>query len=214
MTTTIADTIHSELVNSELEPKNLHSYKVAELKDLCKKYKCKVTGTKSELVQRLTSLTIKTDSTTQLPPPAAVEKPEKKTATPASKKTPFSTKDIARTIIKQSSTVVLSKNKFGNYEHTETGFIFSDKSVIGKQDKDGSIKPLNKEDIETCNKYKFQFIIPTNLSELKPTTAFDEESEEEKGENEDDEEDFDQPSDIIEEDEESEIEEDELEESE
>ena len=56
-------------------------------------------------------------------------------------------------------TIQISKNKFGNYEHNETGFVFSkaDKSVIGKQKDDGTIIKLTEVDIEQCNIYKFTY---------------------------------------------------------
>ena len=39
-----------------------------------------------------------------------------------------------------------------------------DKKVIGKQNEDGTIRELNKNDIEICNKFKFKYIIPENLN--------------------------------------------------
>lgn len=55
----------------------------------------------------------------------------------------------------------ISKNKFGNYTHVQTGLVFKsaqEKIVCGRQDDDGSIHPLTEEDIETCKKLKFPFV--------------------------------------------------------
>lgn len=59
----------------------------------------------------------------------------------------------------------ITKNEFGNFMHNETSMIFdpNTKRVIGTQLKDGNIKPLNRNDIETCQKFKFQYVMPTNL---------------------------------------------------
>lgn len=58
-------------------------------------------------------------------------------------------------------------NKFGNLEHFETGLIFDkeNKIVIGKQDSSGSIKELSKNDIEICNKFHFEYEMPSNLED-------------------------------------------------
>ena len=47
------------------------------------------------------------------------------------------------------------------------GLVFSklDKNVIGKQNEDGTIIELTKNDIELCNKFKFKYILPENLNE-------------------------------------------------
>ena len=51
------------------------------------------------------------------------------------------------------------KNKFENFEHKETGFIFDSKTdeVIGKQHPDGTIIPLSVNDIELCKENNWSY---------------------------------------------------------
>lgn len=74
---------------------------------------------------------------------------------------------ILDTILKKKCEIFLTKNQFNNFEHKDTTFVFNSKNkkVIGKQNQDGSINPLTQEDIELCDKYKFQYEIPENLDE-------------------------------------------------
>lgn len=61
--------------------------------------------------------------------------------------------------------VVISKNKHGYYEHSDTKLIFNkvDKIVIGRQLDTGEIAELTLADIDTCNKYNFEYSLPDNL---------------------------------------------------
>jgi hypothetical protein len=56
--------------------------------------------------------------------------------------------------------ITLRKNKFGNYEHDETQFVFDKetKDVIGKQDINGEIIKLTIEDIDICKRMSFKFL--------------------------------------------------------
>ena len=60
----------------------------------------------------------------------------------------------------------IRKNSFGNFEHTETRFVFNKttKEVIGKQLDNGSVQTLTKKCIETCKQYNFKYEIPDNLN--------------------------------------------------
>jgi len=123
-----------------------------ELVALCKKYSIKTSGKKEDLVKRL--LNFKENG--EQPKPKATTKK----AIPAEKP-----------VLKQSviPTIQISRNKHGNYEHNETGLVFSknDKIVIGKQASDGKILDLTKDDIELCSQYKFRYKMPENLSKGK-----------------------------------------------
>jgi hypothetical protein len=59
----------------------------------------------------------------------------------------------------------IAKNEFGNYTHRESGMVFDQntKRVIGVQLPNGNVRPLQRCDIEICQKYKFQFNLPTSL---------------------------------------------------
>lgn len=75
---------------------------------------------------------------------------------------------VIKKIIETSSSkgMTLRKNKFDNYEHSETKFIFdrTTKEVIGKQLDDGKVADLTIEDIEVCKKHSFKYRMPATLS--------------------------------------------------
>lgn len=153
---------------------------VAELKAMCKKKGYKVSGKKADLIHRI------------LNGGDVKKKVKKKTV-----------KEIPKIIKKLSdniSTIQIRKNQFGNFEHSETKFIFNKETqqVIGKQNEDGTIDDLEKSDVELCHKFKFKYIIPENLNknnnddinldemELEDDDETNESSEEELEELEDD----------------------------
>lgn len=59
----------------------------------------------------------------------------------------------------------IKKNEFGNYTHNESLMVFdpNTKKVIGAECPNGNIRPLNRNDIEICQKYKFQYNLPISL---------------------------------------------------
>ncbi|MDD4930867.1 MAG: RING finger domain-containing protein [Candidatus Colwellbacteria bacterium] len=67
----------------------------------------------------------------------------------------------------ESSSIMLKKNEFGNYEHLETHLVFSkeNKTVIGKQNPDGSISPLTNLDINICRQLKVSISTSEILSD-------------------------------------------------
>jgi len=61
--------------------------------------------------------------------------------------------------LKSSAPVcIVKKNKFNNYEHEKTGFLFNGETrkVYGKQRNDGSVAPLTAEDAEVCYNIGFE----------------------------------------------------------
>jgi len=79
--------------------------------------------------------------------------------------------------------IQVKRNKYGNYGHEETGLIFDkfDKKVIGRQkiimrgnNEEACIIPLNAEDIDLCNQYKFDYAMPENLSSTTAKVKVDE----------------------------------------
>lgn len=130
----------------------------AELTSLCKARGFKTTGTKDQLIGALTGKSVE---------PA---KPAAKTAASKAKQQQAPPTPPVKKVIQASvPTIQLRRNDFGNCEHRETGLVFDTdtKQVIGKQNKDGTIDSLTDEDIDTCNKYKFLYVIPTNLDRNK-----------------------------------------------
>ena len=111
-----------------------------ELEKMCKSKGLKTKGTKAELIEILSN--------------------------DECKKTILKSQESINTkLIAKVPSIAIKRNKFNNYEHEETSFVFDnkEKKVYGKQNSDGSISQLTKEDINLCNKYKFAYVIPDNL---------------------------------------------------
>jgi hypothetical protein len=118
---------------------------------MCKKQGVKVTGKKDELIQRLV------DS-------LSAEKKEKKVEPPKKNSDP----PVVKAVKDRMAELAIRKNKFGNFEHTQTSLVFNtDKMVFGRQLEDGKISELTADDIELCKKYKFPYKIPENLNTSK-----------------------------------------------
>ena len=121
---------------------------------MCKKAGLKVTGKKEELTQRLSEF-LASDKDKKEPP--KVEKKTDKNDPP-----------VVKSIKERTAELAIRKNKFGNFEHSQTGLLFNtDKMVCGRQSDDGKIIDLTNSDIELCKKYKFPFKIPENLNTTK-----------------------------------------------
>ena len=76
---------------------------------------------------------------------------------------------VIRSVKERTAELAIRKNKFGNFEHSQTGLVFNTESkmVYGRQVDDGKIADLTSDDIELCKKYKFPFKIPENLNTSK-----------------------------------------------
>ena len=106
----------------------------------------KCSGTKNELISRLVSKPVAQKS----------QKKKKEVITPL----------VIKKINASIPAIQIKKNKFGNYEHSDTELIFDkhSKKVIGKQHSDGQLIELSHSDIDLCNKYKFSYNLPENLN--------------------------------------------------
>lgn len=125
-----------------------------ELEKMCKSKGLKTKGTKAELIELLSN--------------------------DECKKTILKSQESINTkLVAKVPSIAIKRNKFNNYEHEETSFVFDnkEKKVYGKQNSDGSISQLTKEDINLCNKYKFSYVIPDNL-DSKSNKEVDDELEE------------------------------------
>jgi len=141
----------------------------------CKAKGLKQSGKKEEIVDRL----LKSLSDT----------PSSSTSSTSTKAKPQKTAPVLDKI--EKSTLEIRKNKFGNFEHFETGLLFNNetKTVTGKQNENGKIDSLTDHDIEQCKKFKFKYTLPDNLNVdkgLKNVKIEDEEEEEEEELDEDD----------------------------
>ncbi len=166
---------------------------------MCKTKKLKVTGTKNDLIELICNYDLKTQPQPQ---------PQKQSHSPPKKLSPaLKDQKVIKKLVEKIPSIVIKRNQFDNYEHSDTKLVFNNKTqkVYGKQNPDGSISDLTDEDINLCNKYKFQYIIPENLDkkldlkniEIDELNDFDEleedledEIEDEDAEDEEEEEEF------------------------
>ena len=130
----------------------------AELVERCKIKGLKISGTKAQLIDLLTNVDLEKKVNNEV---SSIKKsPSVKKVSPKTLSKP-----IIKKLIDKIPDIIIKRNKFNNYEHSDTGFIFNNKTkqVIGKQNLNGNIDELTEEDIDLCNKYAFNFIIPSNL---------------------------------------------------
>jgi len=159
-----------------------------ELQERCKKAGVRSSGTKNDLIKYLTENKSQTkiNSISTKPPPFVQQIQQEEKRMEEQKKA------VVNPVVKKISATIplinIRRNKFNNFEDINTGFVFDNlsKKVIGKQSANGTVLELTKEDINICNKYKFQFVLPSNLD--KNTKVEDvkvEELEEDDGEGDD-----------------------------
>lgn len=139
-----------------------------ELENHCKLRGLKLSGTKQELIDRLTGgVDGSANANASANASSSSTKPvSKKRKTEAESVPEPIGKDVIKTIQSKIQLVKIEKNKHNNFEHSETHFVFdrSSQQVIGKQNENGSIDQLTADDIQLCNKYKFRYILPDNLN--------------------------------------------------
>lgn len=128
--------------------KKLPSMKKPEIEEICKKLMIQTKGfTKGVLIDKINEV-VTEKCANLVPEPEIIPLPVKRPVNLFSK-----------------TSLVIRKNTYGNYEHSETSFVFdqSTHTVIGKQSDTSEVLPLTKEDIDVCNQYKFLYDIPYNL---------------------------------------------------
>lgn len=153
--------VESKCQSSEESSETLMKLTKQELHEKCKKAGVRSSGTKNDLVKYLLESKSQTKINTikiKEPPPFVsqlLEQEKKETVS----------NQIVKKISASVPVIDIRRNKFNNYEHVHTGFVFNNlsKKVIGKQNTDGTVSDLTKEDINICNKYKFKFVLPSNL---------------------------------------------------
>lgn len=143
-------------IPSDIDENSLLQYKKPEIQALCRQRGLKCTGTKEQLIALLLS---KDGSSAKLP---AKKEVVSKKAEPIKK---VSSTPVAQKLVSSIPTVAIRRNQHGNHEHPETSFVFDKKTkkAIGKQNEDGTIDDLTSEDIDICNQWKFQYVLPDNL---------------------------------------------------
>jgi len=122
---------------------------------MCKKKGLKQSGKKEELYKRLVD-SLSSTSTVET----------KKAVSTSSSSTKKEDAPVIKSIKERTAELAIRKNKFGNYEHFESGIVFNNetKMAIGHQNTTGKVDSLTDNDIETCKKYKFKYTLPENLS--------------------------------------------------
>ena len=60
-------------------------------------------------------------------------------------------------------TLKIERNSYGRLVHQDTGFIFEDGKVTGKQLEDGSVEALVVDDIERCKELHVDYVLPEKL---------------------------------------------------
>ena len=138
--------------------------KKPELVEICKQHGYSHNGSKDEIIENIFN---KVEMTV---------KPKKE---PVPKQKPLQ-KDILTHLKANIPPLVIRRNKHGNYEHAETGYVFNHKNneVLGKQMENGDIVSLTKDDIDICNKYNFSYTVPFNLSTNEEIIGNDEDIDE------------------------------------
>ena len=114
------------------------------------------------------------------------QKSPKKEATKSSvavkKSVPVQKEEIKVTtehVQKKITNFGVSKNNFGNYWNEQSGLVFDKvtKQAIGKQQQNGDVISLTKQDIEFCKMHNITYKLPTNIvSSDKSINDEDEES--------------------------------------
>jgi len=149
---------------------------VATLKKYCKAKGLKCGGKKAELVERLTEFIErdpslfsqvnerKSQNQNQIRIETKLKKPKKS--------------KVVENIKNQVNVFQIRKNEFDNHEHAETRLVFREGNVVGTQNDDGTVSELTTDDIDTCNKYKFPYVIGENLDEKEEVEDVDVDEEE------------------------------------
>lgn len=150
--TNVPEVVAKPQPQNETSLGELNKLTKTELAAHCKARGLKTTGTKPELIERLTGNSVAKRPTTTTEKKTSIEKKSEE-------------KPVIKGIANYIQAVQIKKNSFGNFEHSETGLIFDKTThrVIGKQNASGKVDTLNDSDIEICNKYKFKYDIPENL---------------------------------------------------
>jgi hypothetical protein len=146
-------------VNKDSNISELSKLNKNELISMCKTHGHKCSGTKDALINRILGKEDGEEKKSQVQVTNTVKSTKK--VDEKLKETP-----VIKKVISNIPNVLIRRNKFNNYEHPESGFIFDNdtKTIIGKQKNDGSIEDLSSEDIEKCKYlYNFKYKLPSNL---------------------------------------------------
>ena len=174
----------------DISPLRLSKCNKKELEALCRAHNHKVSGSKQELIDRLSGAKSSTE----------VKEKEKKEPIKKMTRADVASSPAVKNLVSQTNVIPIRTNAFGNLEHPETSLVFNRKTehVIGKQNDDGTICSLTDEDIQLCKKFKFKFDVPENLDTNENLNDAESESDialNESGEEDEEDEDLEDESD-------------------
>jgi hypothetical protein len=182
--------VNNEVLPGELTDDILNNSSLAELKEFCRNRKLKVSGAKALLIARLKGEEEDVPKKTETKTGAGKKKSTKVVSDVKAKKNEEKS-TVLEQIKDKATSIQVRRNRRGNLTHAETGLVFQkidgDLQVIGHEDENGTIQNLNKEDIQNCKKFKFNYVqLPTNLDSNKEKEDEEEEiiSDEEEEEEE------------------------------
>lgn len=146
--------VNVPITGDNMDEATLSQCKKVDLQALCRQKALKCTGTKEQLIGYLLGKDATSTSPSKKEPPVKKAIEEKSISTPVAKK-----------LTSSIPTVAIRRNQHGNHEHPDTSLVFDKKTkkAIGKQNEDGTIDDLTPEDIDICNQWKFQYVLPSNL---------------------------------------------------
>jgi len=146
-----SDEILKQWAEFSAEHASYKKMKKPELLEICKTNGYATKGSKDDLIANILN---------KVPEPQTQAKPSSK---PKTKTEPLQTSILSK-MTASIQKVVIKRNEQGNYEHSETGFVFNPKTreVIGKQD-GVEVVEITKEDIQECNRLNFKYKTPFNL---------------------------------------------------
>lgn len=144
-----------------MSEQDLTKLKVADLKNMCKEKGLPVSGTKNELIERLSGNT--------KPTPKPTPKPKSKP-----------TNNLQKPVFNQfldRKPIIIKRNVHGNFEHPETRLVFSqDKKIIGVQHPEGRIDPITIQDLENVYRYHFEIAEGICVQEVSSSIIAEDES--------------------------------------
>lgn len=147
----------------------------------CRSLKLKQSGRKDELTERLLTY-LKSNQQ------ATVSSSSSSTKSSSSKKAEKQDPPVIQSLKKSVAEFVVVKNRWGNFEHSATRFVFVNRIVVGTQTDNGDIATLTPDDIERCKREKLSYKAPEKLvsdAAAVENIKLDEEDEEEEEELED-----------------------------
>ena len=127
----------------------------------------------------------KDDETKKEPTPKTEVKPVPKKKDPDAPLIP-NTDNIKKLISERTGNISVKKNKWGRYEHEASHLILDpvSKEAVNKQNPDGSLSELTREDIDLAKTLGFKVRIPSNLTSTRSSKSeqslYDDDDEDEE----------------------------------